>query len=670
MKYSRQQLLKIVTVGLAIVLTIGSLIFGAAPGKTTAANIQIAQDTVDRDEVGPQAEFMEAALLESETAEGNAIVHVRFARESRVGSTVNVMVEGRDVLLRDDGLEGDEKAADGTYSAIIFLDFNALAENQDQVAQINAAPPPEEDDDINVEPTDPTATKAGATGNTAQATSNTGSSSTDTITDGTANESLASDDAVLMPSFLNGRDRQGTLVVPKIDFRNLKPGQFVPIFPLATYHRVNAKRSLVITNIKVVEDPTRTFNPCNRTGTPMGAWTFGRLMTDMANTPVSGVQPPAFVRQWLNKWMADQTTANGWTAAKRQQIQQLVIDPWVAASGGPTQPLNLSIAPFRLLAIVNRVDLRKGNVGYGGGTAGEGRFVFGVMDMRKTGGIDPYTGKPTPACTETQFTVILEYGIERRGCEAVRDWGREWDNLKNYTPGTVLYNSKLQAITDQFAKANAAPLKPNGSALNQLRTNEIALRNIAPDNFWQLREFRLPKGNGHLFEANAKQTPHESLRNSNLTASYINTNQAAILNDTYVVPDFIGMQPFLTNASDVPGLPLPTPTPSPTPTSVFWSDGPTTPIASRQARHLFSLNTCSACHHGETFTSFTHIKPAPFGTPAGLSGFMTGINVVDPADGTPTRNFNEFKRRRIDLDALVNTKCIQRLMHAPPPAVH
>jgi hypothetical protein len=221
----------------------------------------------------------------------------------------------------------------------------------------------------------------------------------------------------------------------------------------------------------------------------------------------------------------------------------------------------------------------------------------------------------------------------------------------------------LQAITDQFTNANVAPLKPNRSALNQLRTNEIAIANAAPDQFWQLREFRLPMGNGHLFEANAKQTPHETLRNTDLTANYVNANTAAILNGTYVVPDFWLGQKFLTNASDVPGGPPP-------PATVFWNDGPTVPIVNRPARHEFSLGTCSACHHSETTTAFTHIKPAPFGTPAGLSGFMTGIWVADPADGAPMRNFNEFKRRAIDLDKLVHTPCFLSMLSKAVTQVH
>ncbi|HVF50003.1 MAG TPA: hypothetical protein VNA19_07950 [Pyrinomonadaceae bacterium] len=635
MKYNGQQILKLFTLALALALAASTLMFGTAPAKTSAANYA----TVQEERVGatPRAESIEATPLERETEEGNALVLVRFMPDQKVEPVIKTVISDRDVVLRDDGQESDESAGDGTYTTVAFIDFNALADNQDRVSELNAQADTSEE-------TASASTRAAAT-------------------DGTGDESLASSDSVLMPAFESGRDRQGTKEIPKVDFRNLKPGQFVPLFPLATYKGVDPTKSLVITHVKVVEDPSRTFNPCSGKGTPMGAWTFGRLMTDMANQPLTGIPPSTFVRKWLDKWMADQTTANGWTAAKRQAIKQLVIDPWEAASGGPGAPLNLAKAPFKLLAIVNRVDLRSAGTAYGGGNAGEGRFVFGVMDMRPTGGIDPYTGQPTPACTETQFTVILEYGIDRRGCLAIQNWGWQWYNLKYYFLGTPSYNAALQAITDQFTKPNVAPHKPNGSALNQLRTNEIALRNPPSDPFWQLREFRLPQGNGHLFEANAKQTPHESLRNTDLTANYVNANTPAILNGTYVVPDFWLGQKFLTNASDVPGGPPP-------PATVFWNNGPTVNIINRQARHLFSLGTCNSCHHSETMTAFTHIKPAPFGSPAGLSGFMTGIWVQDPADPTPMRNFNEFKRRAIDLDNLVHTPCFLHMLNNSVLQVH
>ena len=286
----------------------------------------------------------------------------------------------------------------------------------------------------------------------------------------------------------------------------------------------------------------------------MGPWTFGHLMTQMANQPVTGIHPSTFVRNWLNKWMNDQVI-NGWTVAKRQQMQTLVIDPWVAASGGPHRPLNLAIAPFKLLAIVNRVDLRNNTV-YGGGNAGEGRFVFGVIDRRPTGKPDPYTGQPAAGCGVTQFTVIFEYGIDRRGC-GIRDWGRQWHNLRNFVLGSARYNHELQAITDQFTRANAAPHKPNRSALNQLRTNEIELLLNPPTNpVWELREFKIGGdagvNPGQLEEATVKRTPDLTRNRTALRTQFINANEAAILAETHDVPlTFMG-QNFLGGSSLAP----------------------------------------------------------------------------------------------------------------------
>jgi hypothetical protein len=396
----------------------------------------------------------------------------------------------------------------------------------------------------------------------------------------------------------------------------------------------------------------------------MGRWTFGYLMTQMANQPVTGIHPSTFVRKWLDKWMSNQTV-NGWTVAQRQKIKTLVIDPWVAASGGPTRPLDLSIAPFKLLAIVNRIDLRN-NAAYGGGNAGEGRFVFGVIDRTGGGSTEPYTSTGSRNCRETQFTVIFEYGIDRRGCE-IRNWGRQWHNLRNFVLGSAAYNNALQAITDQFTAAGVAPRKPNGSALNQLRTNEVELLlGVSTNPVWELREFKIggepPVNPGQLEEVTVKLTPDLTRNRTALLTDFVNLNTPSILTQTHNVPATFMGQLFLGGSSLAPRNPT-----LPVDVNTHWNNPQNGPfIINRKARHLFSLNTCNACHTGETNTVFTHIKPVPFGTEAGLSGFMNGITpvtlvqpfkVVDPADGAPTRKFNEFRRRRIDLDILVHSPC-------------
>ena len=66
----------------------------------------------------------------------------------------------------------------------------------------------------------------------------------------------------------------------------------------------------------------------------------------------------------------------------------------------------------------------------------------------------------------------------------------------------------------------------------------------------------------------------------------------------------------------------------------------------------------------------SHAFPAPFGAAAGLSGFMTGQMVNDPADGMPTRSFNDLERRATDLDALLATPCSLLLGHRGVRMVH
>jgi len=155
---------------------------------------------------------------------------------------------------------------------------------------------------------------------------------------------------------------------------------------LLVEHAITAKvdfaRELMITNVSVVDDPCRTSwtGSCAGGGT-QGIWTFGELMTRMAGTG----SPQVLAAEWLHQWEIP-IVVNGFPVPKRPMIRPLVIDPWLVASGCPAGspitgtgacPLDLKRAPFRLLAISNRVDLECAN--YTGPGDGEARFVFGVL---------------------------------------------------------------------------------------------------------------------------------------------------------------------------------------------------------------------------------------------------------------------------------------------------
>jgi hypothetical protein len=406
------------------------------------------------------------------------------------------------------------------------------------------------------------------------------------------------------------------------------PGDVV----LAPASIVRPEASLMITHPRVVEDPRRTFDACTGTGDPNGAWTFNQLMTNMANQSATGMDPSDFVEKWLRTW-ANSTTINSMAVPARTQMITQVLDNWPRLSTGK---LDLTRSPMRLLAIVNRVDLRS-NAAYGGGTAGEGRFVFGIIqpDASFRGG-----------CKVLPATVILEYGVPISGCEEVRSYAQQWGDLDALSLGSSAYNSALQAITDQFTAANASPRKPNGSAINQIRTNEFLNRP------WELREFNILLGDNHLSIVPAKQTPHDSFNDpatGTLLADYINANEPLILLEEHSVPlSFMGA-PFL--AGSVPNI-----------LTVWAHPG----ISNNDARNKFSLNTCDACHGGETETKFLHVEPRASGAEAVLSRFLIGngslaspttFTMSDPVDLVTPRTYGDLLRRQTDLATLQSNAC-------------
>jgi len=338
-------------------------------------------------------------------------------------------------------------------------------------------------------------------------------------------------------------------------------------------------------------------------------------------------------------------TVNSFTVAARTAMNTQIIAPWLAASGGVK--LDLGLAPFRLLAIVNRIDLRTGSNSLGGntGNAGEVRFVFGAVI-------------PGPTCQLLPFTVIFEYGVPISGCLDVRTWAKQWVDLGNLTLGTEPYNAALQALTDKVVLRNAAPAKPNGSALDQLRTNENAL-NIT----WELRQFNLLSFPSDILrETPDFQTPDISFNaadpsfwnHSTALDTFIVSAKASVDDGSYILPLINQTMPFLAGSAL-----------NPNGNQHFWSTStldlnPMHPNNWNKERHIVSLNACNGCHERETNTSFTHIFPnTPLGSPAQLSGFMTGENVIDPGGfSSPTRTFNELARRQLDLQGVVEASCL------------
>jgi len=509
------------------------------------------------------------------TAAGDTLLQVVFQQPTGSAGGLSLSnfftIDDQVYLLRDDGVSPDTVANDGIYSAIIPLSTNDLIAWNNHVAEVQAAGP-------GIEPV------------------------------------------------FTGRMITSSNVLTTFDINAFLHYVIIPLLPfpcsLGASDFYDWRKTILINDLSVVADPARTYDPC--IGVPsMGPWSFGYLMSNMCNQVVTGINPVDFTRHWLMNWEFDQTVNFDTVLNRSNNIVSQVINSWVAASGGGNN-LNLAIAPFRLLAIVNRLDLRSHAFPYD--NAGECRFVFGVVD-------------PTSPCSFLPFTVIFEYGVPLKGCSGIKSWANQWAAL-NSIPFGPAYNAALEAITDQVTAAGADPSRsPNQSAINQIRSNDLL-------NFivWDLREFTLD-ATGYLGEHTVKNTPADGFNHNSIIDAYCSdpAHLSNILIDNDTVPLFYLGGPFLGGHSF-------------TPPGMVWDGNPPATIADAVRIH-FSLNTCNGCHGGETATAFTHVSPRPFGVPASLSGFLTGINVTDPVKGVLVSHYADLIRRVGDLDMVVHKPC-------------
>ncbi|HEX3697890.1 MAG TPA: LamG domain-containing protein [Polyangia bacterium] len=377
-------------------------------------------------------------------------------------------------------------------------------------------------------------------------------------------------------------------------------------FDNSTPCTIKPRRELEIRDVSVVDDPVRT--------APGGAWTFGKLMEDMAPTPADA---PAMVETMLSSFLSQQTV-NSFTLPPRPGVQQVL-----NSMRGPDGKLDLSQQSFRLLAIVNRIDLNDVSAS----TAGEGRFVFGFVPFGQV----------------MQATLIIEYSIPAASPADIADLANAWHALRALPFPSEDYNAALQKVTERFTARNAAPGRPNGSAVGQIRTNDFFQFGGA----WEFREFHLDATSGTLVPAPVALTPDRSFNFSPQLGQFAVANEPAILAEKHTVPLMFDGAPFQGGNVDASDF-------------FTWQ----VPGVSPETRHRFARNTCNGCHtQGETGAAFFQINPRfPF-QESQLSGFLLGADVTDFAAGV-VRHFNELDRRGRILHAFV---CPDEMLPPPPP---
>lgn len=445
----------------------------------------------------------------------------------------------------------------------------------------------------------------------------------------------------------------------------------------AAMQNVSIDHELMITDLRVIEDPLRT-------GTNRrlpGVWSFQYLIEQMAGEN----DPAEFALSLFSQ--GEDRLINGHVTPSRPAVWERIIEPWLAKGGGK---LDLRFAPVKLLAIVNRMDLRQ-VVGGEVLSAGEGRFVFGVLDESGK----PLT--PTGGPAVGGMTIILEYDLPANSLRDLQRWADDWHALGKMKLGSRDYNRHLGMLTKRFTDRGRGVGRPNANALNQIRTNDIAL--ATP---WELREWVIDQDSGLLTPGSVAETPDfVTLNNTPELADLLTDNADAILEGSFRLPTelaagsapagpFFDLSPTLDPATFENNLaaaeatasfgimneeflislvqlyqsnPIVTAIPE---TNVVVNMPWQTPLEiDPEVRHRFALNTCSGCHRDETGVGFLHvgfpeasrdrdIVSRGLGAPAFLSAFLVGGDPIqDPLTEGVSRSFNDLERRKADLEALL-----------------
>ncbi|MEK7951344.1 hypothetical protein [Luteolibacter soli] len=403
-------------------------------------------------------------------------------------------------------------------------------------------------------------------------------------------------------------------------------------------HEIVIEKELLITALEVVNGPEATYP---------GPWSFGHLMDEALGEKISRKT----VATWLDSWAKGSPENATFRLPPREALEERLIAPWrqrdQLVDCGDWLP-DFAHAPFRLLAIVNRMDLGEhalpttpvptstfnDSSGYGpaagnlvGREAGEARFVFAAVDL---------SGQPLPGGT----TIILEYGLDAPTSSPgkLADWAKSWHALGAQPAFDDTYRAKLVEVTRRFTKQ-----------LLRIRVNDGAFGDVR-----EFREFHLQ--DGKLVPAQLPGTPNDSYfvkgsaDNRSLTEwvakqrvpreSEIDNPRAA---KTEIPASFPLPASFQATIARVPDNDA----------SFHW-DG--WGMRDEGLRRAFSMQTCCGCHCGDTSTAFFHIAPTPAETEATLSKFMrTDGSRWRPKDPSNGRGFlsSEMEDRKMLLERVL-----------------
>ncbi len=322
-------------------------------------------------------------------------------------------------------------------------------------------------------------------------------------------------------------------------------------------------------------------------------------------------------------------------------------------------PDDLRGGPFRLLAIVNRLDLAGDIDDRGNSEAaaepralGEVHLVYGLIDAE----YEEQTGQPFPMTFVQAYRIPARSGASQ--WDMIRDralwqtemqqWARDWSALSGHEKHTQAYQDRLEAILDPVLQPeNFIGLRSN----TQINEEEFELRS------WYVIQTRQ-----NLIKRKPRREPYRCLSGSRELGDLVNhfwnpsyrdldvttlANMDPLLdgaNGFTVVRTNVQFgrilypvesgwsscanseadRPFLMeqiggNNTDPDNRLMVAPVARFSLPGEIWQTG-----TYERRRHAFAIRTCSGCHSQEGAAQGFHVSPALANEPAGLSPYLRG----------------------------------------------
>lgn len=309
------------------------------------------------------------------------------------------------------------------------------------------------------------------------------------------------------------------------------------------------------------------------------------------------------------------------------------------------------VGPFRLLAVVNRLDLagdfdlRPGSQLAAGERRwfGEGRLVFGLSNP-----LDATTPFPMtfimefrlPALTTDQYgNIVVDSAFDFANGPVSNDdwiarrklWAQMWTTLSTLALGSAQYVSTLHSLVAAFATGDNHLALRTGERVRNQTTGALT-------NEFEYREFYL-SGTWELSTRKLRREPFACSQKSNTLVSRINSDWNTSTN-ALVWDYLLGARNMtsdeITETTARCGGALPYGQTGANGTefmakftrfmpNTVWSIATPEP-----QRHQMALGTCSGCHSGETNAAGFQIQPSLVGQNAKLSTFLSSKTSATP----------------------------------------